>query len=188
MDRFPDLSRWRVLDLGGTPESWERVPCRPVDLILLNTNPKPSGTLGRGVTYIEGDACDPPPPVSDERFDLVYSNSVIEHVGGHRAREHFAEVVHCLGRHHWIQTPYRYFPLEPHWTFPGMQFAPVSARATISARWPLSWSREGTRRDHIGLVLDVDLLSETSLRYYFPRSEILRERIAGLTKSLIATA
>ncbi len=37
----------------------------------------------------------------------------------------------------WVQTPYRYFPIEPHWIFPGFQFLPLSARTEISRRWPL---------------------------------------------------
>lgn len=63
-------------------------------------------------------------------FDLVYSNSVIEHVGGHARSCDFAGMVKTLARRHWgVQTPYRYFSIEPHWLFPGLQFLPQSARA-----------------------------------------------------------
>jgi hypothetical protein len=75
--------------------------------------------------------------LSTERFDLIYSNSVIEHVGGHWRRERYAETVHHFADHHWIQTPYRYFPVEPHWLFPFFQHLPISVKATITARWPM---------------------------------------------------
>ena len=123
----------------------------------------------------------------DAEFDLVYSNSLIEHVGGHARRCDFASVVHTLASHHWVQTPYRYFPIEPHWLFPGLQFLPQRARAWAIRRWPLSpaWPNpEQALRD----VLEVELLSETEMKYYFPGSELLKERVLGLTKSIIVVA
>ena len=32
-----------------------------------------------------------------------------------------------------VQTPYRYFPVEPHWLFPGLQFLPMGLRARGAA-------------------------------------------------------
>lgn len=53
-------------------------------------------------------------------------NSPLEHVGGgHERRLRFAESVHALADRHRVQTPYRYFPIKPHWLAPGMQFLPV---------------------------------------------------------------
>lgn len=113
---FPDLSEMRVLDLGGTADSWRLAPVRPKQLILLNSAPQDPGV--EWTTTVVGDACDLPASLASEHFDLIYSNSVIEHVGGHWRRERFAEVVHDVAEHHWVQTPYRYFPVEPHWLFP----------------------------------------------------------------------
>ena len=76
-----------------------------------------------------GDACDPVGAVGGRSFDLVYSNSVIEHVGGHQRRELFAQAVRDLAPSHWVQTPYRYFPLEPFWLFSAFQFLPLPSRA-----------------------------------------------------------
>ncbi|MEI6506629.1 MAG: methyltransferase type 11, partial [Planctomycetota bacterium] len=119
-------------------------------------------------------------------FDLVFSNSLIEHVGGHASRLELAEAVRDLAPRHWVQTPYRYFPLEPHWLFPGMQFMPAAARVQIAAHWPLSHTKpesvQAARRD----VLWTELLSTTEMRDLFPESILLHERVAGLTKSLIA--
>jgi len=191
LERFPDLRDLRVLDIGGTVESWQAAPVQPTSLVLLNM--EFFGLVEPRTTWrlVTGDACDPPAELVGQRFDLVFSNSVIEHVGGHARRQAFAATVLAYGEHHWVQTPYRYFPLEPHWVFPGMQFMPLAARAQVSARWPLGWLPKSEHPDpvtHVELVLGVDLLSKTSLHHYFPASELLTERVGPLTKSLIAVA
>ena len=183
--RFPDIEKMRVLDLGGTVKHWETSPIRPKSVVVVNLLPESSDI--DWITAVQGDACEPPPLVREAEFDLVYSNSLIEHLGGHARRCHFASVVHAIASHHWVQTPYRYFPIEPHWLFPGLQFLPQRARAWAIRRWPLSpaWPNpEQALRD----VLEVELVSKTEMKYYFPSSEVLKERVLGLTKSIIAVA
>ena len=196
LERFPDLAEMRVLDLGGEAHTWSVHDVRPAHVTLLNLRWRAdeqkrelAGTPeSRWIEAVGGDACDPPAEVRDGGWDLVYSNSVIEHVGGHVRRRHFAHFARDLGRHHWIQTPYRYFPVEPHWLFPAFQFLPVAARGAIHRHWPIGSSagRSDSRERALGIVLDVELLSVSEMSYYFPGAEILRERAAGLTKSLIA--
>jgi hypothetical protein len=169
----PGLSEMSVVDLGGTERSWALAPVKPTALVLVNLP--------------DDDACDPQ-LLAHEHFDLVYSNSVIEHVGGHWRRERFAENVHRLGDHHWIQTPNRYFPIEPHWLCPVFQHLPVTARAHLGRVWPIG----NVARFHVPysqsleLVLGIELLDASQMRLYFPESTIVRERFLGLTKSLIA--
>jgi hypothetical protein len=119
-------------------------------------------------------------------YDLVFSNSVIEHVGGHAQRVRFADSVHNLAQRHWVQTPYRYFPIEPHWLFPAFQFLPLSARAEVSRRWPLAHTLSSTREEGLRGAMSVELLSQTEMGFYFPHSRIVRERLLGAVKSLIA--
>lgn len=196
VERFPDLADMRVLDLGGEVETWENMPVRPREVVLLNIPSvtdwqerelERSGT-GGWIRAVEGDACDPPREILDDHFDFVYSNSVIEHVGGHGSRQTFAWFANTLGDHHWIQTPNRYFPLEPHWKFPGFQFLPPRARAAITLAWPVSnyTFRRDSLHQRLADVLRVELLSASEMQFYFPESEIVRERVAGLAKSLIA--
>lgn len=180
--RFPDLSTKSVLDLGGTERSWDLAPVRPAHLLIVNANAEDQENV------VLGDAC-----ASDllegQRFDLVYSNSVIEHVGGHWRRGQFAKNVYRLGVHHWVQTPYRFFPVEPHWLCPGMQFLPIAARKHLSQHWPVgnfSVARGEPEETHVEWALQIELLSRTSLRHYFSESELLEEKVCGLTKSLIA--
>lgn len=182
---FPDLGSMSVIDLGGRPESWLRAPVRPARVHVVNLEPPPEVTPD-WITAEEGDACDLPAHVRKGEYDLVFSNSVIEHVGGHQQRARFAEAVRGLAPRHWVQTPYRYFPVEPHFLFPGFQFLPLAARAGIVRRWPLVHSRPDDRPTALRVALGVELLSRTELAYYFPHSAIRQERIGGLAKSLVA--
>ena len=181
--RFPDLSDMRVLDLGGTAESWRLCPMQPAHLTLLNVFDQGAA----GVDVVVVDACDPPASLRGEHFDLVYANSVIEHVGGHYRREQFAETVHNLGDHNWIQTPNRYFPIEPHFLFPGLQFLPVPFAVRAAVLWPVgNFGDLKSPEVALGKVQGIELLGMVQMRSYFPNSEMLRERVGPLTKSLIA--
>jgi len=111
---------------------------------------------------------------------------VLEHVGGHERRLRFAEAVHALAEAHWVQTPYRYFPIEPHWIAPGMQFAPVRARVALARRWPLAHTRPDCPETAMQQVLWTELVDRSQMRHYFPHSRIRTERLVGLIKSLIA--
>jgi hypothetical protein len=182
--RFPEFAQMSVLDLGGTAGAWRLVPARPARLVLLNI--APPGEL-EGAQSAIGDACDPPDWVRRERFDLVFSNSLIEHVGGHWRRERFAEVVRDRGERYWIQTPNRYFPLEPHYVAPLFQFVPLAARAWLVARWPVG--SLATVKDPavcLAQAQQTELVGRTEMRGYFPDAEMLDERVLGVSKSLIA--
>jgi hypothetical protein len=184
---FPDLGQLRVLDLGGDPRAWLMAPAPPKELVILNVTeyPVPHEV---SATLVVGDACAPPAEISGGHFDLVYSNSVIEHVGGHSRRQQLSEVVRSLGSRYFVQTPYRYVPIEPHWRLPLFQFLPRPAQVVVSSRW--GRGDHPTRRKPMSEVLEdvqsVELLSATELSSYFPDGFLLRERFCGLTKSLIA--
>jgi len=184
---FPTIEKLRVLDVGGTVEAWRRAPVKPRHVTVLNLF-EPGESDDNSITPVTGDACNAADELAranvETNFDLVFSNSLIEHVGGHAARSRVAGQVHRLAEHHWVQTPYRYFPLEPHWLFPGMQFMPTAARVQIARYWPLL--RAANAENAIHMVLWTDLIGVTEMRDYFPNSTILHERVLGMTKSLIA--
>lgn len=191
---FPDLDRLRVIDLGGRADMWMRAPVRPAHVHLVNLEEQPDALPDwitaevRDVIKDGGDAGggggggEP----AFGPYDLAFSNSVIEHVGGFANREAFARAVRGLAPRYWVQTPYRYFPVEPHFLFPGFQFLPLSMRAGVLRRWPLVHSRPTTRARALEIALWVELLSRTELQVLFPESRIIKERIGGLPKSLVA--
>lgn len=218
LQTFPDLGSMRVADLGGEVAFWLEAPVRPRELVTVNLwwQRELSERASAGLPWVQNlfaDACAPTPELLEERFDLVFSNSVIEHVGGHTRRVAFANTVHALARSHWIQTPNRYFSIEPHAAFPGLQFLPPAAQARALRRWPLgsmniAESRDGGPQTMVGeqrhgvedhpplssvdryhamrMALSIELLSASEMQFLFPESEIVRERAAGVTKSLIA--
>ena len=183
--RFPDLADMRVLDLGGVPGQWAARPERPAEVVVVNLEHAQTPELA-WLTAVRGDACDLPTALRGERFDLVYSNSVLEHVGGHARRAAFAGTVHAAADRHWVQTPYRYFPMEPHWLLPGFQFLPVPVRVALSLRWPYGHVQSPDPAAALVDVTSVELIGRTELAAYFPDSEIWAERFAGLPKSLVA--
>jgi ubiquinone/menaquinone biosynthesis C-methylase UbiE len=115
---------------------------------------------------------------ADHEFPVVFSSSTIEHVPK-ELQPAFAAEIRRVGRRYFVQTPNRYFPIEPHYQFPFFQFLPRRLQRAINGRFSLGWREKGHWED-------VNLLSARQLRRLFPDAEIHRERVAGLTKSLMA--
>jgi len=186
---FPEVEQMAVLDLGGTTEAWLRAPTRPRAVVVLNLL-EPGTSDDPALIPVAGDACDARRVLSaaglPQSFDVVFSNSLLEHVGGHAKRLAVAAEVEALAPYHWIQTPNRYFPIEPHWLFPGMQFLPVRLRTHVAEKWPLSHTPAKSFDDARETVMWTELVSLVEMRAYFPNSEIFKERMAGLTKSITA--
>jgi len=186
---FPDIEQMRVVDLGGTVESWRRAPVQPREVVVVNLL-EPGDADTSWLVPVLGDACDARGALAasgvDASFDLVFSNSLLEHVGGHAHRVALAREVRELAPRHWVQTPYRYFPVEPHWVFPMMQFLPVAARTRVARDWPLVHTRAASADEALADVQWTELIGITELRGYFPDSEVVMERMGGLVKSIVA--
>jgi hypothetical protein len=92
-----------------------------------------------------------------------------------------------VAKRYFVQTPNRYFPIEPHFLVPGFQFLPLRVRAKLLSRFRLGWyDRVPDKREARREVESVALLSERQVRALFPAAEIYREKFAGLTKSFVA--
>ena len=180
----PDLAELRVLDLGGTGFFWAQAPVKPAHVTVVNLL-EAQFLDDPCVTTIEGDALRADELLAGQDFDLVFSNSLIEHLGGHNARRRFATVAAAMAPRYVIQTPYRYFPVEPHWMFPGFQFLPVAARSQVAPKWPLGHTYGWDRKAATNEILATHLLSASEMRDYFPDAQIHWERVAGVPKSMI---
>ena len=113
-------SETRVLDIGGTPDYWDMLPARP-HLVLLNT-PRAKGDLAGAASWVAGDGRQL--PFRDGAFDVVFSNSVIEHLGYPAKHEQYAREIARVGVRYFVQTPNRWFPIEPHLLTPLVHFLP----------------------------------------------------------------
>ncbi len=117
-------------------------------------------------------------PFDDQSFDVVFSNSVIEHVP--RARQElFANEIRRVAPRYFVQTPNRYFPIEPHYQVPFFQFVPKDVQRWVNGRMRVGYKPRG-------MWEDIALLSARQLQRLFPDATIMRERAGGLTKSLMA--
>jgi ubiquinone/menaquinone biosynthesis C-methylase UbiE len=177
----------RVLDIGGTPGCWEVLAVRP-RLVLLNT-PRAREDLAGAVTWVAGDGR--LLPFRDRAFDVVFSNSVIEHVGDADSQQRFADEVARVGRAYWVQTPNRWFPVEQHLLTPFIHWLPKAWQRAVVPRfnlWQTLTRPSADRREfYVAHYLrDVRLLSGSEVRALFPGARILRERLWGITKSLVA--
>ena len=95
----------RVLDIGGTAYNWTLLAERP-RLTLLNM-PRASEVNEQGVDWVAADGC--ALPFGDASFDVVFSNSVIEHLGSPERQRQFASEVARVGKKYYVQTPNRWF-------------------------------------------------------------------------------
>jgi 2-polyprenyl-3-methyl-5-hydroxy-6-metoxy-1,4-benzoquinol methylase len=177
----------RVLDIGGTPDNWQLIPVMP-HLVLLNM-PRARADLAGTAQWVAGDGRQL--PFRDGDFDVVFSNSVIEHVGDAASQERFAREVARVGRGYWIQTPNRWFPIEQHLLTPLVHWLPKSWQRAIVRRatvWSAITRPTPDRRDFYieHFLNDIRLLSARELARLFPQARIVRERFLGMTKSLIA--
>jgi hypothetical protein len=191
MDRFARelgiTASTRILDIGGTPECWSLLPIRP-RLVLLNT-PRAGEDLAAAEGWVAGDGrC---LPFRDRSFDIVFSNSVIEHVGDSRSQEAFAREVARVGRAFWVQTPNRWFPVEQHLLTPFLHWLPKSWQRVLAPRvtvWGLLTRTTPDRRrfyfEHY--LSEIRLLGPHEFARLFPGARLIRERFLGMTKSLIA--
>ena len=177
-----------LLDVGGTQAYWQMMGPQAltnVHIILLNLEAQPVSE--RGFESVAGDARDLS-RYQDSSFDVVFSNSVIEHLGpAFDDQLKMAREIRRVAKRYFVQTPNRYFPLEPHFLVPGFQFLPVDARAWLVSHFQLGWydripDRLAAKRE----VESVALLTESQVRKLFPAASIYREKIAGLTKSFVA--
>lgn len=188
---YRERGECRILDIGGEPAYWDNfdrdeLVARRVHITLLNLRPR-NMTIDPLFTVAAGNGC--ALAYEDNSFDLAHSNSVIEHVGGWREMRQFAAEVARVAPRHFVQTPYFWFPVEPHYRAPFFHWLPEQVRARVMMRTSLaSFQRAGCMCEAMEAVTDARLLDAAQMQALFPSSRIEREKVCGLTKSLMAVA
>ena len=176
-----------ILDVGGTQPFWEGmgfIGDDDVRITLLNLSKVEVDYPS--FTSVAGDARDMS-EFKDKQFDVVFSNSVIEHVGTRHDQQRMAREVMRLGQRYFVQTPNRFFPIEPHFLFPFFQFLPLRLRVFLVSHFDMGWhTKAANRREAVELASSIRLLTERELRGMFPGAKIFREKFLGLNKSFIA--
>ncbi len=175
-----------ILDVGGTEAYWMMTDAAIKDgivITLLNLETTHS-SLPNSIS-ISGDARQL--KFENCSFDIVFSNSVIEHVGSYEDQARMANEVQRVGKRFFVQTPNKYFPLEPHFLIPFFQFFPFKLRVWLLMNFSLGWfPKTPNKTDAAQIVGSIRLLNKHEFSQLFPGAKIYEEKIFGLTKSFIA--
>lgn len=173
-----------ILDVGGTANFWAESAFND-RVTLLNTEPSRFGAAKQNSIQMIGDGCALPFP--DQSFDIVFSNSTIEHVGTWERQVRFASESRRVGRSIWVQTPAREFFIEPHLIAPFIHWLPRNGQRRLIRRFTIRGWLDRPDPAAIEHFLDeVRLISFSEMRRLFPDCVILKERFLGLCKSYIA--
>lgn len=140
------------------------IDLRPWD---VSARPNVTRTIGdaRSLQYADGS------------FDVAFSNSVIEHMS-RDDQQRFAAEIRRVAERYYVQTPNKWFPIEPHYQLPLFQFVPNRVQYWLSAHWKIGWQARGAMET-------IRLLGARDLHRLFPDATVHRERFLGMTKSLM---
>jgi SAM-dependent methyltransferase len=162
-----------VVDVGGTDVSWWFAEWKgPV----VRCNLDLGGTIGG--LRVRADGCALPFPSGS--FDVAFSNSVIEHLASFDGQLRFSAELRRVGRRYFVQTPNRWFPIEPHYLFPFFQFLPVVAQRWLHAHFDIGTFK---KTDPFGTLR---LMSKRELQALFPEARMVPERLGPFVKSWYA--
>lgn len=183
----------KVLDIGGRKSYWSILPKgflerHRVTVTLLNLPGEQLGPDDETFRHVVGNATSMP-QYENGAFHIAHSNSVIEHVGRWPVVRQFANESRRVASGLFVQTPYFWFPIEPHYMMPFFHWCPRPIQELMVRKLPLGYlgRKEPDIESAISCIEDAPrLLDLRAFRLLFPECEIIKERICFLTKSLIA--
>ncbi|MEA2014065.1 MAG: methyltransferase domain-containing protein, partial [Thermodesulfobacteriota bacterium] len=126
-------------------------------------------------------------PFKEGAFELAYSNSVIEHLGIFENQQLFAAECRRVGRRYYVQTPNKWFFVEPHLITPFIHWLPRGIQKVLLRNLTVwGWITRPSREYCESFMREVRLLDKVELRQLFPDADIIHERFLGVSKSIIA--
>jgi hypothetical protein len=186
MRRFAKLFRLtgseRVIDVGGRKFNWLLIDRQPaVTIVNVEYADKEDGRF----RYVRADGT--ALPYTDRSFDICYSNSVIEHVGAWDKCVAFANEVRRVAPRYYVQTPNKWFFVEPHCVGFFIHWLPLAWRRRLVRRFSLWGLVDKPTPEKIdALLAEINLLTVDQMRTLFPDATIIKERFLGFAKSIIA--
>lgn len=177
-----NLDRVSILDVGGEARFWEVVDdffVTSSDITLLNLESAQCTNQHKHMRSVVGNALDLK-SYDENSMNLVFSNSVLEHVGDWDSITKMVSEMKRVGEHFYLQTPNKYFPIDAHYSVPFLQFFPRKIQIKV-----LSNKRKCTLIEAERYISDLHLLTYKEMKRLFPECKIRRERFMGMTKSFI---
>ncbi len=185
-EKIKDLNKpVTILDIGGTVRFWADEGYQEKDALITIVNIREEKSGYSNIKVIKGDAVDLS-QFKDKAFDISFSNSLIEHLYTKENQIKMANEAMRVGKYFFIQTPNRYFPIEPHFKFPFFQFLPKFLQVFLQTKTSLINGARYKRAYALRIVEEIRLLSRREVLKLFPRCSIYTERFMGLDKSFIA--
>jgi len=173
-----------IIDVGGLPYdcidlAWQgKVTCFSLSDIR-------QGPWGDGNIEYRMHDCTALPFI-DGSVDVVYSNSLLEHVGAANQPLIAAEI-RRVARKYWVQIPHFYTPVEPHFYFPFFWALPPIIRRLVATGWTGAYRKlQGKPNYYLPELDTMHLLTTKEVKQFFPNACIWVERLAGFPKSVIA--
>lgn len=175
----------KILDIGGYEEFWVNAGLAEVPEIHITILNLEAGKSNySNFETVKGDGTDLS-AYKNNSFDIGFSNSVIEHLHTKEQQKKMAEEIIRVGKYHYVQTPNKYFFIEPHYLLPYFQFIPKNIRFNILTKTKFSRFRkwpEDLARQYLDEIL---LLSKNDMEQLFPASQLTKEKFMGMTKSFV---
>ena len=184
--RFSGLEKIEILDVGGTSYFWKNsaLLSHPgLHITLLNLYPVE--TSHPAIHSVQGDATDMR-EFETGSFDLVFSNSVIEHLYTLELQQKMASEILRVGKSYFIQTPNVYFPIEAHYALPLAQYYPKAFLHFVLTQTKLSRMKKWSSAEASQYIAEIRLLNAQEMKALFPGASLLKEKVLGLTKSITA--
>jgi 2-polyprenyl-3-methyl-5-hydroxy-6-metoxy-1,4-benzoquinol methylase len=185
-EHFNDNEKLHILDVGGKAYFWNdtSIISRPNTTITL-LNLSPEKVNHPALKSITGDATNLS-EFNDKHFDLVFSNSVIEHLYTKENQEKMAKECVRVGKKFYIQTPNKHFIIEPHYALPFFQYLPNSLAFIILTKTPFSRLNKWKEEEAKQYLQEIRLISESDMKKLFPGAKIYKEKFLGMSKSFTA--
>jgi hypothetical protein len=183
---FPENQEIKVLDVGGASYFWkdkDLVKSGRLQITLLNLQPEYE--LPYGIKSVVGDATDLS-QFEDKHFDLVFSNSVIEHLYTWENQQKMAQECKRVCKKYYIQTPNKHFFIEAHYVIPFVQYIPKKLTYSILTKTKLSRMRKWEPKDATQYLNEIRLINNKEMEKLFPGAKIYKEKMLGMTKSFTA--
>jgi hypothetical protein len=171
-----------ILDVGGSEMNWSLLQDRP---IVVFVNLKVPQNRSQTALWLIADGTSL--PFEEHAFGIVFSNSVIEHLGTLKNQEDFSRECQRVGHTLYIQTPNKNFPIEPHLVTPFIHWLPKSIQKKLLRNFTLwGWIARPSQDFCNHFLEEVRLLDSREMQSLFPRARIHKERFWGMVKSIIA--
>jgi SAM-dependent methyltransferase len=184
---LPVLDRpLEILDVGGVHDYWQRaLDVQPIHANIVLFNVFSQSDLPAHFSSVVGDARDLS-RYSDQQFDVVFSNSVIGHVGSPQDQLRMAREIRRVGVRHFVQTPNHGFPIDWRTLVPGFHFLPATLQAWCFQRFPVGrYAKVDDWHAALELATRIRNVRKADLPVFFPGSTVVCEKFAGLTKSFM---